>query len=176
MTANCLHKASVSATEPSAAPTSHSHSSTPPIRCSVDKVTYLICLSPEGRGKGLAPPSLPSCSATRIPGGDAHQHPECWGGVGLDREPDFLLDCAGEDLAETTETSFPELREMVGSGWALLLWISQSSGPLNMTTMGGTGLCLEAIKDLKAAPPHSHPVWPGCHCDAPVAPEAAAGP
>ena len=88
----------------------------------------------------------------------------------------FLLDCVGKDLAETTETSFPELRDTVGSGWSLLVWISQSSGPLNMTTMRGTGLCFEAIKDFKAAPPHSHPVWPGCYGDAPVAPEAAAGP
>ena len=57
----------------------------------------------------------------------------------------FPLECVGKDLAETTETSFPELRDTVGSGWSLLVWISQSSGPLNMTMMRGTGLCLEAI-------------------------------
>ena len=88
----------------------------------------------------------------------------------------FLLDCAGEDLTETTETSFLELRDTVGSGWALLVWTSQSSGPLNMTTMREAGLCSEAIKDFKAAPTHSHPAWSGCYGDAPVTPEVAAGP
>ena len=88
----------------------------------------------------------------------------------------FLLNCAGEYLTETTETSFPELRDTVGSRWSLLVWTSQSSGPLNMTTMREAGLCSEAIKDFKAAPTRSHPVWPGCYGDAPVAPEVAAGP
>ena len=59
----------------------------------------------------------------------------------------FLLDYAGKDLAETTETSFPEFRDTVGSGWSLLIWISQSSGSLSMTTMRGAGLCSAAIKD-----------------------------
>lgn len=59
----------------------------------------------------------------------------------------FLLDYAGKDLAETTETSFPEFRDTVGSGWCLLIWISQSSGSLGMTTRRVAGLCSVAIKD-----------------------------
>ena len=54
-------------------------------------------------------------------------------GVGQARTEslNFLLNCAGEYLTETTETSFPELRDTVGSRWSLLVWTSQSSGPLN---------------------------------------------
>ena len=36
----------------------------------------------------------------------------------------FLLGYAGKDLAETTETSFPEFRDTVGSAWSLLIWVS----------------------------------------------------
>ena len=59
----------------------------------------------------------------------------------------FLLDYAGKDLAETTETSFPEFRDTVGSGWSLLIWISQSSGSLGMSTRREAGLCSAAIKE-----------------------------
>lgn len=41
--------------------------------------------------------------------------------------------------------------------------------------MRESGLCLGALKDFKAAPPYPTLAWPGCHGDAPVAPEAAAG-
>ena len=41
----------------------------------------------------------------------------------------FPLDCVGKDLAETTETSFPELRDMEGEGGPCSSGSPSTQGP-----------------------------------------------